>query len=205
MTIQRLPAGMSRRRMLGISMTAAALVPLSGCGSGEPNYYTLSPSPGTAQSGGPSTVEVRAPSIAAYLDRDTIVRKDRGQQLTLAEGNSWASPLAGMIGRNLALDLSQRLPGSSVRVQDAAISTAAAALVELDISSFAENAEGLAELTGSLAVYRPGSGSAGGQSIHLTTAPTNQSINALVAALSQLLGQVADRAAAALRALPPPG
>ncbi len=194
----------SRRGLLGLSV-GAALTGLSGCGSGEPTYYTLTPSPGTPQGGGPATVEVRTPSIASYLDRDSIVRNDTNHQLTLAPGNAWASPLSGMIGRNLALDLAQRLPGSNVTTQDDAISAEPGVLIELDVSSFLENAAGLAELSATLSVYRRGSSSAESQTLHLTEAPADRSINTMVAALSVLLGQVADRAAASCRALPPRG
>ena len=195
-------SGLVRRSLLGVGL-AAPMLWLTGCGTSEPSYYTLTPWPGVARPGGPLTVEVRTPSIAPYLDRDGIVRNDRDYHLTIAQGAAWASPLADLIGRTLALDIGQRLPGSSVHTQSDAISTPALALVEIDVSRFMEGAPGQAEIGATLSVFRPGGGPAGSRAVHVTEHPTDDSVGALVAALSQLLGQVADMAADALQRLPP--
>ena len=193
---------LARRAMLALP-GLAILLGVSGCGSAEPNYYTLTPQPGQRLAGGPASIEVRTPSVASYLDRDAIVRNEANHQLVLARGNLWASPLPGMIGRNLMLDLAQRLPDGNVTTQDDAISTQAVVRIELDISSFMENAQGMADLAATLSVTRAGSDVARHQSLHLTGVPSDGSVNAMVASLSALLGQVADRAAALCRALPP--
>ena len=198
MTLPR-QAHLSRRRLLGL----ASALPLAACGSGEPDYYTLAFSPGTPQPGGPLTVEVRTPSVTAYLDRDTIVRTETDDKLTLAHGSAWAGTLSDMIGRVLAVDLGQRLPGSNVYAESGAISTEALALVELDVSRFLENAQGRAEIVASLSVHRPNAGPSGSRLLHLTGTAADSSVGALVAALSRLLGQVADAAADELRALSP--
>lgn len=206
MRLARPDRALSRRRLLG-GLLGSGLVPLlslSGCGGGDPTYYTLTPWPGVARPGGPLTVELRTPSVASFLDRDSIVRNDRDYRLTLASNSAWASELPDMIGRNLALDLGQRLPGSNVYTQTGAISTEALAVVELDVSRFLEDASGRAEIEASLAVYRPGSGPVGSRTLHFTGKPADESMGALVAALSALLGQVADVAADTLRTLPPP-
>ena len=96
---------------------ALAVASLAGCGGSEPSDYTLPPAPGQPKPGGPATVELRTPSVTPYLDRDTIVRSDQDNRLTLADGSSWAGALPDMIGRNLSLDLGQRLPGSTVYAQ----------------------------------------------------------------------------------------
>ena len=191
----------SRRRLMVCSGSLALV--MAGCSGGEPTYYTLTPSPGTPMPGAPRTVEVRTPSIASYLERDNIVRNDTNHQLTVADNAAWGGPLADMIGRNLSLDLGQRLPGSNVYTQSGAISTEALALVELDVSRFLEDGQGRAEIEATLAVYRPDTGPAASRSLHFTSVADGSSVNALVAALSQVLGRVADVAADALRSLPP--
>lgn len=191
-----------RRSLLGLVATVPVLS-LAGCRGSDPAYYTLTPWPGTPRPAGPPTVELRTPSIAAYLDRDGIVRNDKDYRLKIADGAVWASPLPDMIGRNLALDIGERLPGSNVYTQTGAISTQALALVEIDISRFMEDASGRAEIQATLSVYRPGSGPSGSRAVHFIHDPSDGSVGALVAALSQLLGQVADAAADALLALPP--
>ncbi len=193
---------LSRRGLLGVGLTAPVLW-LTGCGASEPSYYTLTPWPGAARPGGPLTVEVRTPSIAPYLDRDGIVRNDRDDHLKIACGAVWASPLTDLIGRTLALDIGQRLPGSSVHTESGAISTQALALVEIDISRFMEGVPGQAVIEATLSVSRPGSGPTGSRNVSFVQHPTDDSVGALVASLSQLLGQVADVAADALQRLPP--
>ncbi|NPD68935.1 membrane integrity-associated transporter subunit PqiC [Lichenicola cladoniae] len=195
-------AGRSGTRLVAVIGTLGALL-LAGCGSSEPSYYTLSPWPGVAQPGGPLTVKVRSPTIAAYLDRDYIVRNDRGYKLKLADDAAWGEPLADMIGRTLALDLQQRLPGSNVFTQTGAISTEAQATVELDISQFAEDHDGRAEVTATLSVQRSDSGPSSARVIHVVATPDGPAIAQLAASLSQLLGQVADEAAREARAIGP--
>ena len=176
---------------------------LAGCGSSDPSYYTLSSVPGVAQSGGPVTLKVRTPSVASFLDRDYIVRNDRDNKLKLADDAAWGEPLADMIGRSLVADLQQRLPGTSVFAEAGSISTEAQAVVELDVSQFAEDSEGHAEINALLSVQRPDSGLAQSHVIHLLASPQGTDTAAFAAALSQLLGEVADEAAREARALCP--
>ena len=179
------------------------LLPLAGCGSSDPDYYTLRPWPGAAQGGGPLTLKLRTPGVASTLDRDYIVRSDGGYKLKLAHDAAWGEPLADMIGQTLAQDLQQRLPGTTVFTQAGAISTEAQAQLELDVSRFAQDPDGNVEIAATLSVSRPDSGPTASHALHLVMAPTGPSVDALVAALSQLLGQGADEAAREARALGP--
>ncbi len=187
-----------RRRRPLIWLLPAAL--LAGCGSSDPSYYTLTAVPGQARPGVPLVVELRTPSVAPSLDRDTIVRGEQDNRLKLADGSNWAGALPDMIGRTLALDLGQRLPGSTVYVQGGAISTQPLARVELDVSHFAEDASGAAEIEATLTVHRAESAPAASAGLHLKLQVADTSVGALVGALSALLGRVADSAADTLRA-----
>ena len=182
---------------------ASVVLSLAGCGSSEPSYYTLNAVPGVAQGGGPLTLKVRTPSVAAMLDRDYIVRNDRGNKLKLAEDAAWGEPLADLIGSSLVTDLQQRLPGTSVFAQAGSISMDAQAVVELDVSKFAEDADGCAEISALLSVQRPDSGPVHSRLLHMVASPQGPDTAAFAAALSQLLGQVADEAAREARALGP--
>ena len=184
-----------RLRQLVLAVSVALL---AGCGGSDPSYYTLTAVPGQARPGVPLIVELRTPSIAPYLDRDTVVRSEQDNRLELADGSNWAGALPDMIGRNLALDLGQRLPGSTVYLQGGAISTTPMARIELDVSHFARDASGRAEIEATLTVHRPGSEPIASGGLHLTLRPADPSVGALVGALSVLLGQVADSAADAL-------
>ncbi len=190
---------------------AGLLLAMSGCGSSEPSYYTLAAWPGPAGYGAPVTVAVRNPTVAPFLDRDYIVRDDKAYKLKLADDAAWAEPIGRLIGRALTQDLQQRLPGSTVTGEDAAVSTAPQAVVELDVQRFSADGQGQAVVDATLSVQRPGGASAGatqgagrpaGRLLHLTMVPAGPGTADLAAALSQLLGQVADAAALQARALP---
>ncbi len=186
-----------------VPLALLGLLPLAGCGSSEPDYYTLKPWPGVAQGGGPLTLKLRTPGVASTLDRDYIVRNDGGYKLTLAHDAAWSEPLADMIGQTLAQDLQQRLPGTTVFTQAGAISTKAQAVLELDVSRFAQDPDGNVGITATLSVTRPDGGTAPSHALHLVTTPNGSDVDALVAALSRLLGEVADEAAKQARLLGP--
>ena len=192
--------------MRPVIMRSAALlaaVILAGCGSAEPDYYTLKPWPGVARGGVPLMIQVRTPTVSSFLDRDYIVRTDKDYRLKLAENAVWGEPIAGLIGSTLTADLQQRLPGSTVFNEDGAISARPQAVVELDVSRFSEDGAGLATVDAALSVQRPDSGAAASQLLHLSMAPSGPTTADLAAALSQLLGQVADAAARQATALTP--
>jgi len=184
-------------------LALAQILLLFGCGSVQPRYYTLTPWPGTPQSGGPPTVEVQTPTVAEYLNRDYIVVSNIGDQLHLAQNAAWAEPLSDGIGRNLALDLSQRLPGSDVYTANSGISSTAKAVVEINVSHFAEDDAGQAEIMAMVSVHGPDFPVADIRSLHVVTPLKDKSMGALAASLSQLLGQVADEVAKDLRTLSP--
>ncbi len=199
------------RAVLGLALPVSrlpvlallGLLPLAGCGSSEPDYYTLKPWPGTAQGGGPLSLKLRTPAVASSLDRDYIVRSDPGYKLTLAHDAAWSEPLGDMIGQTLAQDLQQRLPGTTVFTEAGAISTEAQAVLELDIGQFAQDAAGNVGITATLSVTRPDGAPGGSHALHLVVAPSGPNVDALVAGLSQLLGEVADQAARDARLLGP--
>ena len=195
-------ASMTRTALLLGALLAAGA--LAGCGSSEPDYYTLKPWPGIAQAGAPLVIRVRTPTVAAFLDRDDIVRNDRGYKLKLAHDSAWAEPIAGLIGSTLTLDLQQRLSGSTVFAEDGAISAQPQAVVELDVSQFSEDGAGHATIAAARSGQRRDSGAAPSQLLRLAMPPPGPTTADLAAALSQLLGQVADAAAQQARALPPP-
>jgi uncharacterized lipoprotein YmbA len=180
------------------------LVFLAGCSSPDPTYYTLQVVPGSQMPGLPGTVEVRRPGLAGYLDRADIVLKSESYKLSLNSQKQWAEPLGDMIGRVLTQDLSQRLPGKSVFTQSGAITADADMRVEVDIQAFDADGSGDVVLTAQLAIE-------GGISHHpLSTrhvslrAPlAGPGEAAQVAAMSGLLGTLADQIATDLSTASP--
>ncbi len=184
--------------LLGVPGLALALV---GCGAGDPVYYTLAVWPGTVLRAAPSPIEVRAPSVAAFLDRDYIVQSTKDYRLELAGNDAWAEPIGDMIARVLTSDLAQRLPGSTVFKAGTAIGGAAVAIVELVIDRFDEDGSGLASVSATLVVRQAEGGPGVGVPIVLTDRPASRATSDLVASLSRMLGGVADQAASRLAAM----
>ncbi|WP_282758120.1 membrane integrity-associated transporter subunit PqiC [Komagataeibacter saccharivorans] len=198
----------SARHHMAVGVTTAGLLALGGCGSSDPTLYSLAPvattQPVMAVATVPDVIEVRTPGIPPSLDRQNIVGVQDDYSLSTLPAAAWSEPLAPMVGHVLAADLQQRLPGRTVFAQNDATSVPAQAFVEVEISRFARDSAGLVHLTGSLSVHRAGDAAQVlSVPLALTASPTGTGTRAMVAALSQLTGQVADMATERLQALPP--
>ncbi len=191
---------MSRRALLLLPLAALAL---ARCSSADPAVYTLRAAPGAALSAGPAAVKVARPGLAGYLDRPEIVRDSSANRLTLNSGERWGEPLGDMVGRVLALDLAQRLSGTSVFTEAGTISVDPSATVELDVQRFDLDVSGAVVLLVQVAVERGRSHDPSAtRSIRISLAPSGPGTPALVAAESLALGQLADQVAAMLTNLP---
>ena len=184
-----------RRRAVLLALLA------SGCASPEPAFYTLAAAPGVPRSGGPRLVELRDPSVAGYLDRSEIVRASTSYKLDLRPGERWGEPFGPMLGRVLTEDLNQRLPGTTVFTARGSLSPDSQAQIEVDIPSFDLRTNGRVLLRAQVAVTRSGTKpQVRTRTAQIETVPASTTTPALVAAMSNALGQLADVIAAMLRA-----
>jgi len=180
----------------------ACLLALAACsGSPSPDLYTLAPTPGAVVQTRKLSVELRRVGLAGYLDRPEIVHGTESYRLKLAGNDRWGEPLAGMLGRVLTEDLVERLPQAAVYTEAGAISTRPDTVLEIDIQRLDADADGTLVLLAQVAV-RPDGGTAVASTIRLTaplaaTAPA--STQAQVAAMSAVLGALADRIAQMLQ------
>ncbi len=179
-------------RLAGLLLLAM----VSGCASARTSYFALAPVPGTPATGGPAAIEVRQPGIAGYLDRNGIVRGDSDYKLDIASTQVWGEPLGDMIGRVLAEDLAQRLPGTQVTVAQGVISARPDLLVELQVDRFDPGHDNTLTLSAQVSVLRAHDRSPlVTRSFRLTAANPPAGTAELVARMSTLLGQLADQAA----------
>ncbi len=176
---------------------------LTGCASPDPTYYTLQVVPGTVVSGSRVTLEVRRPGLAGYLDRADVVLKSASYKLNVNSQLRWAEPLGDMIGRVLSQDLSQRLAGASVFTESGAITAEPTMRLEVDILDFDADATGNVVLTAEVALERGTTHDPlSTRHVLLTAQPAGPGTGELAAALSGLLGELADRVAGDVRASP---
>ncbi|CAI9121690.1 PqiC family protein [Brytella acorum] len=196
------------RRSVRLLATALIVSSLTAC-SADPTLYTLvpvSPAASTAMGLAPGVIEVRTPVVSQRLDRDDIVRRDRDYKLEIAKGDAWSEPIASMIGHALSQDLAIRLPESTVFSQNDAVSTVPTAYVELTVTAFNEDQAGNAVLQANLSTHLADAGAFPVLTVpvRLARKPDGSSTADLVAALSQMTGELADEAARRLRMLPAP-
>lgn len=170
---------------------------LASCASPSPSLYTLDIPPGQVRRGGPKAIELRAIGLARYLERPQIVRSSENFRLDVLPNDWWGEPLDAMIGRVLARALSQRLPGGTVYLENSAISTEPGATVQVNVQRLDRDSSGSVTLIAQFAVHR-GAGAAQGVTFQV---PVRDATAAgLVAAMSDAIGLLADRIAAALAA-----
>lgn len=172
---------------------------LAACASSPPTrFYTLNAVAPAARAGatqGQAPIKIDAVHIPPALDRNSMVRGESGNQLEISSQDRWAGDLGETIRRVLTQDLASRLPAGMVIAPDAPAPASARGVV-VDILTFQPRGAGevvldadwtLLEGTQSNPVLR--------RSEHLTTAAA-PSAEGQAAAMSTLLGRLADKIAA---------
>jgi uncharacterized protein len=175
-----------------IFVCAAIGLALCACGS-SPNttYYALAATSGTVRQASLGPIEVRRPGIAGYLDRTEILAQWDGQRLQLSQGAGWAEPITAMIGRVLAENLSNRLPGTIAFNASSELSLQANTVVEIVIRKFDLASDGNVHLHALWSIR--GGGQTTTHTAALQTQPNTTETAPTVAAMSTLLGQLADK------------
>lgn len=184
------------------SLSRRALLPavswlVASCASPNPNLYTLEPPPGPVRRGGPRVIEMRSIGLARYLERSQIVRSSENFRLDVIPNDWWGEPLDAMIGSTLVRALTQRLPGSTVYLENGAISAEPNATVQVNVQRLDQDAGGAVRLVAQFAVVRRNSDTRG---VTIDVPVRGATTADLVAAMSEAVGDLADRIAAALAA-----
>jgi uncharacterized lipoprotein YmbA len=187
--------------VLGLSLSVGT----SACGSSpDAVYFVLSPVPAShppeATASWAHLVKVRRPAIAGYLDRAEIVSRVADYRLRVASGESWSEPFGDMIGRVLGEDLGERLRGSIVFSEASPISADPDAVVSVDIQRFDVGDDGDVTLRAEVAIERARDrATASVSNVDLKAHPRAAGTAALARAMSDLIGQLADRVALDLK------
>jgi uncharacterized lipoprotein YmbA len=181
------------------AVAACLLAALAACSSPPPKVYTLAAAPGAAAvSGRPVTASVAAVEVPKYLDRPQIVTRSGAVELGVAEFDRWGEPLANMVQRVLADDLTRRLPTGSVITTSRTLSGDEDLTVELALSRFDPEVDGSIVLEAQWRL-RHKAGKAKTETARITRRPADESTMAEVQAMSDALGELADRIAGGLR------
>jgi hypothetical protein len=185
---------LSRRFLLGL----LAMVPAA-CRSPNPLLYTLAVIPGPERPGAPHLIELRGVAVAHYLERSQIVRSSEDFRLDVLGNDWWGEPLDAMMGRVLAQELTQRLPGSTVYGENGAISTNSEDRVAINLQRLDADHTGAVILiaqigiTGDLTATR---------TVRFSVMPPSGDTAGLVSAMSTAVGQLADTVADMIASAP---
>lgn len=187
-------------------LAAAFLVSLvamtiAGCGQSVPTrYVTLNAVPADA----PLTtahvppLQLTAVHIPAVLDRPEVVTQVSSNRLSIDDSDRWGAPLAEMMRRTLAQDLTTRLPAASFVFPDAPAPPDTRMLV-VTVLDYEADASGKLTLQAAWTLLSGHPARATlTQQATLDSEITNGDAAAQAAALSRILGQLADRIAASV-------
>ncbi len=168
-----------------------------GCGSSPSStFFALAPASGVTQPSRLREIEIRRPGLAGYLDRPEIVKRVVDFKLGIANTDRWGEPLDAMLARVLAEDVEQRLPDSTVFTEEGAITADPDATVEVDVRRFDVDDSGEVVLHAEVALQVGASHAVTtSRGLTLRERPRAATTPALVGAMSDLLGQLADRIA----------
>jgi hypothetical protein len=164
---------------------------LAGCASPDPELYRLVAVPGPVRAGAPGLLELRRVGVPAYLDRSQIIRALADSRLQ-ALGARWAEPFSDMVTRVLAEDLMQRLVGSTVLTETGALRGEAGLIIETEIQRFEAGPGPQVVLLAQLALRPPGGVTRAARVQRVEVPVPGEGMQALVAAMSAALGQLAD-------------
>lgn len=182
-----------RRFVLALPLLAAA------CASPEPVYYTIVPRTGATSSGGPKVVLVKDIGLASYLDRREIVRSSESYTLDIRANAWWGEPLGSLLGRVVVVELSQRLPGSTVYGESGAITADYNASVGINVQRLdADKANNLV-LVAQVAVEFNRPRRMVARTFTITRPMATPDTPGLVAAISDAVGELSDGIATLLQ------
>lgn len=179
--------------------TAAALalagaLTLCACGSSPPTrFYVLEPvASATARAEAPAgaPVKVAAVHLPEELDRLEMVSGLGPNRIQVRGEDRWAAPLDDMSRRVLTQDLAQRLPpGMLLAAQSPA--PRAARLLVVDLQEFGPAGDRV-RLQGSWSLQTPGGEPLLRRDVELNRSVADADPRAQAAAMSRLLGELAD-------------
>jgi uncharacterized lipoprotein YmbA len=185
----------------GAALIAVLMMAAAGCGHSPPvRYVTLSAEPAVAPQAATrlQPVQLTAVHIPAELDRPELVTQTSANQLAIHENDRWGAPLGQMMRRTLAQDLLTRLPAGSFVLPDAPAPPDTRKLVVTVLNAEA-GAGGTLTLQASWTLLSgPSSHTVLTQQVSLTSGMASGDATAQAAALSHLLGQLADRISASI-------
>jgi uncharacterized lipoprotein YmbA len=182
-----------------------ALLPLAGCGSSPPTRFfilrAVPPRTPARVAGSGPPVQVAPVTLPAALDRASLVTGGAGNRIEVSDRDRWVAPLDGLVRQTLSDDLRARLPAGQVLDPGTPAPAGGMRSVNLVVQHFMAESGGPVVLEGDWTVSLAGGNRHTPPVTHherVQAAVTGQDGEAVAAAMSQALGELADRIAAGL-------
>lgn len=179
-----------------------AALAVTACASSPPTrYYALEPvaAGGSPHQASGTPVKIDAVHIPPALDRSSMLRGESANRLVISSRDEWAGDLGEMIRRVLTQDLSERLPSGMVIAPHSPAPPDARGIV-VDILTFQPQGSGEVTLDAAWTLLQgTQSNPVLRRTVHLRTSAA-ASADGEAAAMSTLLGELADRMAPAIGA-----
>jgi uncharacterized protein len=188
-----------------LATALAAAAAIAACRtSPATRLFSLTPTHGqTAAYGFDGTIEVAAVHIPGSLDRQQILREGEDGLVIVSDRNRWAAPLDEMVREVLTRDLARRLPPGKVVLPEEPAPVGTRRIV-LDVVRFAAGPSGRVVLTAGWTLLPAGSDEPLVlRQVRLSDASGAGDYASQVAAMSRLLGRLADAIAHELNRLAP--
>jgi uncharacterized lipoprotein YmbA len=155
--------------------------------------------PGPVLPRGPAVVVLQDIGLAPYLDRQQIVRSSSDYRIDVETNNWWGETFTAMIGRVLAAEIDQRLPGTDVFGESGAVSATPDATVAVNITRFDVDASGAVVLTAQVGVtFANGRRRDVTSGLRFEVPTASAGVTGQVMAMSTALGELADSLAGSL-------
>jgi uncharacterized lipoprotein YmbA len=185
------------------SYVAAVTCLACGCASSPPlHYYTLSETATASRLSAPAeavTVRLDRVTIPTELDRAQLIRRIDATRLQILDNDRWAAPLDDTIRRVLSGNLAARLPVNLVADPNEPSAGARNRSLTVDIQEFYGDSTCAVTLRAAWLLKPPNAqGIRETEEVRTAANATCADGGALPAAMSQALGQLSDRIAAAV-------
>ncbi len=187
--------------MRGVLPLLLALL-LAECSSPPTNFYTLAPVPPAHRIVGSrpiGPIEVAEVAVPATIDRNAIVLSAGDDRLEVSSNDQWAAPLGQLVRQTLTADLQARLPDGSVLPPGGIAPGGGLRILILNIQGFIGGVDGTVVLNTGWELVKAGSTDVlrSGHEVIRVRAASGKAAD-IVPAMSQAVGALADRIAAAI-------
>ncbi len=200
------------RAVLTVAALLSIMVVVAGCGETKPSkFYSLSsvahnqPAASPSSAASAASIGVGPVELPKYLDRPTIVTFTTANRVDISEYERWAEPLSDNFTRTLAENLSALLETSRIDTYPfmPGVARSFDRQVLVDVSQFRRVSDNKVELKAVWRVVEPERRrNLAGNSFAALEPMEDQSVDAVVAAMSRALAALSRDIAAQIKELP---